>query len=199
MEGKRDSEKLRVFVAIELPGEVKTEFADLVSEIDALGMRGVRTVRHNGVHLTLKFLGDVSVELIPKIQSAMDDVASQTAPFDLSLGDAGVFPNPSAARVLWVGVAGDFERLNRLRQDVERNMSDLGFRRERRRFNPHITAGRIRDNVSRPDRKRVTDTLLSHEYARPPIRVESVSLIQSVLRPDGAIYEPIYTVRLAGN
>ena len=199
MEGKRDSEKLRVFVAIELPGEVKTEFADLVSEIDALGVRGVRTVRHNGIHLTLKFLGDVSVELIPKIQSAMDDAASQTAPFDLSLGDAGVFPNPGAARVLWVGVKGDFERLNRLRQDVERNLLDIGFRRERRRFNPHITAGRIRDNVSRPDRKRVTDTLFSHEYARPPIRVESVSLIQSVLRPDGAIYEPIYTVRLAGN
>ena len=191
--------QIRVFVAVELPDEVKTEFADLVSEIDALGVRGVRTVRPNGIHLTLKFLGDVNADLVPEIQSAMDAAASAATPFDLSLGDTGVFPNPGAARVLWVGVAGDFKRLKRLQQAVERNLSDLGFRRERRRFNPHITAGRIRDSVSRYDRRRVTDTLFSHEYARPPIRVECISLIRSILHPDGAIYEPIYTVGLAGD
>lgn len=192
-------EKVRVFVAVELPGEVKAEFAGLVSAIDALGVRGVRTVRPNGVHLTLKFLGDVNVELVPEIRSAMDAAASQATPFGLSLGDAGVFPNPGAARVLWVGVKGDIERLNRLQERVERSLTDLGFRPERRRFNPHITAGRIRDGVSRADRRIVTGALFSHEYARPPIRVESVSLVRSVLRPDGAIYEPIHAVGLAGD
>ena len=192
-------ERIRVFVAVELPGEVKAEFTRIVSAIDALGVRGVRTVRPNGIHLTLKFLGDVNVELVPEIQSAMAATASQATPFGLSLGDAGVFPNPGAARVLWVGVEGDIERLNRLQERVERSLTDLGFRPERRRFNPHITAGRIRDGVSRADRRRVTDALFSHEYARPPFRVESVSLIQSILRPDGAIYEPIHAVGLAGD
>ena len=190
-------ERVRVFVAVELPGEVKAEFASLTSSIDALGVKGARTVRPNGIHITLKFLGDVNVELIPEIQSAMDDAASRAVPFDLSLGNPGSFPNPGAARVLWVGVAGDFGRLNLLQKAVERSLSDIGFKRERRRFNPHITAGRIRDSVSRADRRLVTDTLFSHEYARPSFRVESISLMRSILRPDGAIYEPTYTVGLA--
>ncbi len=191
-----NGEKIRVFVAVEIPDEVKAEFARLTTAIDALGVRGARTVRPQGIHLTLKFLGDVSVELVPEIGAAMDSVADEMAPFDLSLGDAGVFPNPRAARVLWVGVAGDLDSLGRLRRRVEESLAELGFRPERRRFNPHITAGRIRDSVSNADRRRVTEALLSHEYARPSIRVESVSLIRSTLHPDGAIYEPIYSASL---
>ena len=189
-------EKVRVFVAVELPDAVKAEFAGLTAAIDALGVRGARTVRPEGIHLTLKFLGDVDVGLIPEIQSAMDSSSAESQPFDLALGNVGVFPNRSAARVLWVGVEGDMERLNRLQHSVERSLADLGFRPERRGFNPHITAGRIRDSVSNADRRRVTEALLSHEYARPSIRVESVSLIRSTLRPDGAIYEPIYSASL---
>ena len=192
-------EKVRVFVAVELPDTVKGEFAGLAAAIDALGVRGARTVRPEGIHLTLKFLGDVSVELLPEIEAAMDSAAGEVSPFDLSLGDAGVFPNPRATRVLWVGVEGDLDSLGRLQQRVEENLAELGFGPERRGFNPHITAGRVRDRVSNADRRRVTETLLSHEYARPPIRVESISLIRSTLRPDGAVYEPIYGVSLGGD
>ena len=189
-------EKVRVFVAVELPDAVKAEFSGLAAAIDALGIRGARTVRPQGIHLTLKFLGDVSVELIPEIQSAMDTAAAESEPFALSLGDAGVFPNPRATRVLWVGVAGDLDSLGQLQRRVEESLAELGFRPERRGFNPHITAGRVRDSVSNADRRKVTEALLSHEYVRPPIRVESISLIQSILRPDGAIYEPIYSASL---
>ena len=192
-------EKVRVFVAVELPDAVEAEFSGLVSAIDSLGVRGARTVRPQGIHLTLKFLGDLSVELVPEIEAAMDSAAGEIAPFDLSLGDAGVFPNPRATRVLWVGVAGDLDSLGRLQRRVEGSLAKLGFRPERRRFNPHITAGRLRDSVSNADRRRITEALLSHEYGRPMIRVESISLIRSTLHPDGAIYEPIYSVGLGGD
>lgn len=192
-------EKVRVFVAVELPDTVKAEFAGLAAAIDALGVRGARTVRLEGIHLTLKFLGDVSVALVPEIEAAMDSAADEVSPFDLSLGDAGVFPNPSVTRVLWVGVEGDLDSLGRLQRRVEESLAELGFGPERRGFNPHITAGRVRDRVSNADRRRVTETLLSHEYARPPIRVESISLIRSALNPDGAVYEPIYGVSLGGD
>lgn len=184
---------------MELPDTVKAEFAGLAAAIDALGVRGARTVRPEGIHLTLKFLGDVSVELVPEIEAAMDSAADEVSPFDLSLGDAGVFPNPRATRVLWIGVEGDLDSLGRLQQRVEESLAELGFGPERRGFNPHITAGRVRDRVSNADRRRVTETLLSHEYVRPPIRVERISLIQSTLRPDGAVYEPIYGVGLGGD
>ena len=191
-------EKMRVFVAVELPDVVKAEFSGLISAIASLGVRGARTVRPQGIHLTLKFLGNVNAELVPEIKAAMDSAAGEMAPFDLSLGDAGVFPNPRATRVLWVGVAGDLDSLDRLQQRVEESLAEFGFRPERRRFNPHITAGRLRDSVSGTDRRRVTKTLLAHEYERPMIRVESISLIRSVLHSDGAIYESIYSVDLSG-
>ena len=189
-------EKVRVFVAVELPDTVKAEFAGLAAAIDALGVRGARTVRPEGVHLTLKFLGDVSVELIPEIEAAMDFAADEMAPFNLSLGDAGVFPNPRATRVLWVGVEGDLDSLGRLQRRVEESLAELGFRPERRGFNPHITVGRVRDRVSNADRRRVTETLLSHEYERPVIHVERIGLIRSILHPGGSIYELIYGVEL---
>ncbi len=198
MAGPTNVEQIRVFVAVELPDAVKTEFAGLVSAIDALGVGGVRTVRSGGIHLTLKFLGDVSIARVPEIRSAMDSAVSDAEPFTLSLGDAGVFPNRGMAHVLWVGVGGDLKRLARLQQRVELTLSGLGFRPERRGFNPHITVGRIPDSVSRANRQRVTEALFSHEYARPAIRAESISLIQSILRPDGAIYEPIYSAGLGG-
>ena len=196
MARRSSGEKMRVFVAVELSDEAKAEIAGLISAIDALGVRGARTVRPEGVHLTLKFLGDVDAALIPDIQLAMNDSAAGAESFDLSLGDAGVFPNPRAARVLWVGVDGDIERLSRLQRRVESNLATLGFRPERRGFNPHVTIGRLRDGVSRSDRQRVTETLFSHQYARPAVRVESVSLIKTTLHPDGSIYEAIYGVGL---
>ena len=101
--------------------------------------------------------------------------------------------------MLWVGVEGDLDSLGRLQQRVEESLAELGFRPERRGFNPHITAGRVRDRVSNADRRRVTETLLSHEYARPPIRVEGISLIRSILHPEGAVYEPVYSVGLGGD
>ena len=189
---------LRAFVAVELPMAVAPACAAARRRLAGLDAR-LRWVRPEGMHLTLKFLGDVSVELVPEIEAAMDSAADEMAPFDLSLGDAGVFPNPRATRVLWVGVAGDLDRLGRLQRRVEGSLAELGFRPERRRFNPHITAGRLRDSVSNADRRRVTEALLSHEYERPMIRVERISLIRSTLHPDGAIYESIYSVGLGGN
>ena len=89
----------------------------------------------------------------------------------------------------WVGYSGEWKGVW-LNWDSGRSAAG---------FNPHITAGRVRDRVSNADRRRVTETLLSHEYERPIIHVESISLIRSILHPDGAIYEPIYSVGLGGD
>ncbi len=187
---------MRVFVAVELSDEAKAEIAGLISAINALKVRDARTVRPEGVHLTLKFLGDVDSARVPDIQSAMNASAAGAEPFELALGDTGVFPNPRAARVLWVGVEGDIERLSEMQGRVEENMANLGFRPERRGFNPHITIGRLREGVSRSDRRRVVETLFSREYGQPAFYVERVGLINTTLHPDGSIYEPIYGVGL---
>ena len=191
-------DKARLFIAVELPEAAKAELAGLTSAVRELDVRGARTVRTEGMHLTLKFLGDVDVSEVPKIASAMDKAAEPVGAFDLALGETGTFPSGGVARVLWVGVEGDTDALGRLRQAVEDCMAEAGFRRERRAFNPHITIGRVRDRVSRADRRRVVETLSEKELATTAIRVERVSLMRSELRPDGARYERLHAAELSG-
>ena len=191
-------EKARLFIAVELPEAAKAELAGLTSAVRELDIRGARTVRVEGLHLTLKFLGDVEVSEVPKIASGMDRAAEPVEAFGLALGETGTFPSGGGARVLWVGVEGDTDALGRLRESVEDCMAEAGFRRERRAFNPHITIGRVRDRVSRGDRRRVMEALSEKEVAATAIRVEGVSLMRSELRPDGARYERLHAAELGG-
>ncbi len=119
------------------------------------------------------------------------------SPFELALGDVGAFPTLGRARALFVGVDGEIETLTLLRDGVEAELSKIGFRRDRRRFNPHITVARIRDRVSRPDRRAVVEAARSANHAKVAFRVAAFSLFQSTLTPEGAIYNPLATVRLS--
>ncbi len=171
----------------------------LTRSIAALEIRGARAVRPEGAHLTLKFLGDVGGDAVPRIAAAMRRAASRSTPFRIALSQPGAFPNPGAARVVWVGVDGDTGSLRRLQRNVEDEMEALGFGRERRGFDPHITAARVRDGVRASDRRRILDTALSIELACFPITVESISLMRSDLRPGGAIYSRLHSAALDGS
>ena len=102
--------RVRVFVAVDLPDTVKAEMGKLIALIEALEVRGVRSVRAEGLHLTLRFLGDVDSDVVPSIISAMETAAAESAPFELTLAGTGAFPNTAAPRTLWVGMKGDLDR-----------------------------------------------------------------------------------------
>ena len=164
-----------------------------------MGIRGVRAVRPHGIHLTLRFLGDVNSSAVPRAISAMRAAAARSHPFDLSLGDVGAFPNAASARVLWVGVEGDVGSLGELREEVETELSGVGFRRDGRRFNPHITLARLRDRVSRADRRQVVDTVSAVGHTRVRFGVEAVTLFQSTLHSEGSIHTPLCRARLGAS
>lgn len=191
------TEQVRAFVAIELPPQVRDVLAGLVQELSRARLRGVRLVRPEGVHLTLKFLGDVQVAQVEAIACALARVARAHEPFLLELAGAGVFPERSAPRVLWVGIEGDMEPLRALQRDVEAALETLGFAREERGFKPHLTIGRIKEGASPADR-REAERALASAWTSPGVRMEvgSVSLMKSILRPDGAIYERLASVSL---
>ena len=183
---------IRAFVAVELGDSAKVHIAAAIEQLRSKQINNLRLVRFEGVHLTLKFLGDIDADRVPAVAEAMSQVAARHTPFGLTLGATGVFPNANRARVLWVGVDGDLELLRLLQAGIEDALTAIGFSPERRGFNPHLTIGRMHHRASRSDRSRAATALSSLDLPEDqPIAVNAISLMKSTLRPDGAIYERI--------
>ena len=191
------NERVRAFIAVEPSDEARAEVARVASAVGSVGVNGARLVRDEGLHITLRFLGDVDVEDVPLVAEVARTASLRVEPFELTLGDVGAFPTLGRARALFVGVDGEIETLTLLRDGIEAELSKVGFRRDRRRFNPHITVARIRDRVSRPDRRAVVEAARSANHARVAFSVDAFRLFRSTLTPEGAIYDPLATVRLS--
>ena len=187
--------RVRCFIAVELSEEAKAEIQRLTEAVSELQIRGVRAVRPEGVHVTLRFLGDIDPDVVPNAIAAVRASASRSRTFDLSLAKVGAFPNTRSARVLWAGVSGDTEVLAELHERVESELSIEGFRRDRRRFNPHITLARLRERVSRSDRRLVVDSVSAVGHERVTFRVDGITLFQSTLHPEGSIHTPLCRVQ----
>ena len=183
---------IRTFVAVELDDSVKGHIAAAIEFLRGERIEGLRLVRPEGVHMTLKFLGDIDASQVPKTAEVMAQVAARRAGFSLNLGMPGVFPNIKRARVLWIGVEGDLQLLRMLQSSVEEALTGIGFPAERQRFNPHLTIGRMHHRATRENRRRATDTLSSLPLpANHEIAVSAISLMKSTPQPGGAVYERI--------
>ncbi len=192
-------ERVRCFVAIELPAEARRCIAGLVAGLREAGVRGLRPVNPEGVHLTLKFLGDVPMSTVDTIAAAVEGAAADACAFDLELRGVGGFPDMRRPRVLWVGVGGDLEALQRLYSAVEGALAPLGFPPEGRAFTPHLTLARLRDGTSPEERARAGAVLASLAWEEgAAVPVGGVSLMRSTLRPGGAVYARLRWVGLGG-
>ena len=193
-------EQVRSFVAIELPERLKEELVGLSERLKSGGYSGVRWVDPRGIHLTLKFLGDVAVERLDDINTALKEATRGVSPFRLEVGGLGVFPNPRRVRVAWVGLAGETDKLQQLQQQVESVLAKLGFATESRRFTPHLTLARVRDQVSLEERLGFGQFIESADFrAMNKIEVDTVYLMRSQLTRQGAIYSRISSVHLGRN
>lgn len=184
-------DKVHCFIAVELSDEAKAEIQRLIEAVSGMEIRGVCAVRPDGVHVTLRFLGDIERDSVPRIIQVIRSAASLSGTFELTLSGVGAFPSTRSARVLWAGLSGDTDILGELRERVEYELSAAGFRRDRRRFNPHITFARLRDRVSGPDRRRIIATASEVSYSNVTFTVEAITLFQSTLHPEGSIHTPL--------
>jgi 2'-5' RNA ligase len=190
-------EPVRAFIAIELPDSVKATLSDLQSTLKGRTEAPVKWVQPSAVHLTIKFLGDVASSTIPDIASALSASTAAVNPFRLSLGEPGTFPNLRAPRVVWVGVEGDTAALAALQRSVERALLPLGFKEEKRGFSAHLTLGRVRDRAHPDERRRLGETVASLTVRHPaPFSIDSISLMQSTLTREGAIYDRLHEAAL---
>ena len=189
--------EIRSFIAIKLPDELKRELGRLQARLKKEEPPGVKWVDPNGIHLTLKFLGDVEENWLSEITDAIKTAVQGTPPFNLVVKELGVFPNLKRVQVVWVGMSGEVDKLGQLQQRLESKLAPLGFAPETRPFVPHLTLARLRDQTSMAERERfgqvITKTKFESAY---PIKVETISLMKSELTREGAIYSLISSVGL---
>jgi 2'-5' RNA ligase len=176
---------IRCFIAIEMAAEVRQALATLQDSLIRDVERGaVRWVGPDNIHLTLKFLGDTEPAAVKQLGDVLQRLARKIEPFRFHLGKLGCFPNPRRPRVIWVGIEGDLEPLLGLQRAIENDLGALGWPAEERRFQPHLTLGRVKDS------RQVVAA--GYPWGRvqgaAEQRVTEVLLIESVLRPAGAQY-----------
>jgi len=184
-----DTEQIRSFIAIELPEEVRQGLAKLRNGLQRDEHRFVKWVDPYGIHLTLKFLGNIPAGRVTEVTGAMEVATKGISPFHLQISGLGVFPSLKQVRVFWVGIGGEMEKLSMLQQNIDSALAGLGFTREERPFVPHLTLARVRQGASPSDRRSfgalVDSAVFEHEYH---LQVEAVNLMKSQLTPAGAVY-----------
>ena len=192
---------MRLFIALNLPDSVREALWRA-----AAGLRDrnwpVRWAKPDGVHLTLKFLGEVAEDREPELIAAMGRAAAPppgsrpgSATLVLRLSGFGVFPDPRRPRVVWAGVEPE-PALELLQHRVEREFEPLGFPTEGRPFRPHLTLGRAERDARSGDFRGLEAALEAAQFEET-VTIDTVDLMQSTLQRSGAVYHARHRERLS--
>ncbi|MFC2158583.1 RNA 2',3'-cyclic phosphodiesterase [Acidobacteriota bacterium] len=184
---------MRAFIAIELSPGIKNQLSLFIKRLDK-GDRKVKWANESGMHLTLKFLGEISENQKDSITQAMDRAAVHFEPFLLAFSGTGYFPaNRKRPRILWCGIEAE-DVLKSLHSILEQELEKIGFPREDRDFHPHITLGRVKVPQGLEPIIRVLEDSSGTSFGSKT--VDRFVLVKSTLRPTGAEYSNIYEVLL---
>ncbi len=185
---------IRAFIAIEIPPATQQKLAEIIQTLQkSISPNTIRWVKAENIHLTLKFLGDVSIANIHFLEEILLTESAKFKPFEMSIGELGAFPNPKRARVLWVHVAAPQELLI-LQREIEAQTVHLGYSAEDRPFTPHLTLGRVNRNVTIENLNQITQVIQQNPIGFiDVVQVNALKLYQSELKPSGSIYTCLYS------
>lgn len=190
-------EQIRSFIAIELPDDLKLALTRLQAKLKSGNPTSIKWVDPYSIHLTLKFLGNITTDMVDKITRALEEAARGVSPFHLETKGLGAFPNLKRVQVVWIGITGEVDRLSQLQQHIESGLATLGFVTESRPFTPHLTLARVRDRATPDERQNlgqlIASTSLETAYS---LDVDSVHLMRSQLTGEGPVYSRISSVKL---
>ena len=191
------SDQIRSFIAIELPTQVKAELKILQQAWKGANSGIVKWVNPDGIHITLKFLGNIDLKQVDKITEIIKLSCQKIQPFTLQLQGTGAFPNLRRVQVVWIGVIGELPALQELFSNIEANLSKIGFPAEGRGFVPHITLARVRENASMSERQALGELINRTKIEKSlNIEVKSINLMRSDLTRTGARYTLLGSVEL---
>ncbi len=191
---------MRAFVAVEIPEAVRRSLARELAPLFDAQLPGLRPVHVDGLHVTVKFLGEISGEAVADAASALTAATQGFAPVRLHTAGGGVYPGIRRPRVLWVGLGGEVEALRSLRDAVEESMKQAGFPEDTRAtFSPHVTVARFRGNASNSTVRAALDHVSCLDLeCEGRFAVNGLSLMRSTLSQTGAMYDRLALVPLLG-
>lgn len=181
---------MRAFLAFEVSAPVK-EYLQEVARLMAPRVTGVRWVKSEGQHITLKFFGEIDDITANSIKEGLSVYNNKFGPFEVSIHSVDAFPNKRRARVIIVTLEKGVDIAKAIFHDIEGILLSLGFESEKREFTPHITLGR----------KREPGPLLERDIPRlneMSFIIDRLILFRSTLTPRGAIYTPVWEIELKG-
>ena len=184
---------VRSFIAVEIPADVRFKIMEYISHLAAkVSSQGVKWVNEAQLHITLKFLGNVSLSVLEGLNVELSRHFARCKPFCVSVGGPGFFPDERSPRVLWMGIDDGARMLVSAADIVESVTARYGFQKEKRKFTPHITVARIKNPSA--GRK------IFHAVRKlkvPPIdafAVNSIVIMKSELLPTGARYSKLHEI-----
>jgi 2'-5' RNA ligase len=188
---------LREFIAVEIPPEIHQAIEKQTAPIRAaLNTSLVRWVPVENIHLTLKFLGDVSPANLGLLEQMLIAEICQHQAFEMRFGGLGAFPNPKRPRIIWIGIQAP-AGLVTLQHGIEAATATLGYPDEERPFSPHLTIGRVKQNVDSAGMQKIRTALEGMQVgALGMARVGAVHLFKSDLKPSGAEYSRLFSAPL---
>ncbi len=181
---------LRLFNAIDIG--TRSPLVELESELEKTDA-DLKIVHPENIHVTLKFLGNTDEERIPTIEEAMRNAVKDIEPYQATIKGTGVFPNPGYIKVIWVGI-DDEGQTKGIATSLEKELVKQGFRKERHDFTPHATIARMRSAQGKDEIKDLVQEYGEKEFG--DLRVNSIQLKRSELKPDGPVYTTMSEIEL---
>jgi len=187
---------MRAFIAIELPQETKNALARLQDQLKKAGA-DVKWVAPQNIHLTLKFLGEITDEQFQKISLILDAIAKENPPYNIRINELGAFPKIEQLRVIWVGIDSGDKETKKIAKALDEKIQKLGIPKEDRAFSSHITIGRTRSALNRDN---LIEELIKRQEGFKPENGEfaaaKITLFKSTLTQTGPTYEALKEANL---
>lgn len=184
---------MKLFVALNLPSKVRKRLHKAAAPLRETDW-AMRWVEPESIHLTLKYLGEVRPDSADAVQAAAHRVASKTEPFRISMSQLGAFPSVRRPRVIWVGAEATPE-LRCLKHDLEWELAPLGFERETRAYHPHLTLGRVKEDVRAGEFRDFEEHVRDFKYTAK-LDVRTIEVMRSQRSPKGTRYERLSSLKL---
>ena len=188
---------LRAFIAVEIPPKIHQAIENKTASMQAaLNASLVRWVPSANIHLTLKFLGDISPTNVEMLSQMLSVEVSQHQAFGMGFEGLGAFPNSKRPRVIWIGIQAP-AGLEALQHGIEAAAAKLGYPVEKRPFSPHLTIGRVKQNINSIGMKKIRTALEETQVGSlGTMQVTAVHLFKSDLKPSGAVYTRLFSASL---
>jgi 2'-5' RNA ligase len=189
-----DEKNIRAFLATDPPEEILREIAGVQGSLKRSLRGDIRWVRPEGIHLTLKFFGDISEADVRAIFDIVERQVASVAPMSFQLGELGAFPDYQHPRVIWVGLMGDISPLEELQKRLDQQFQTIGFPGEDRPFRAHLTLGRVKTAKGPIGLAQSVGAIRTTGR----FKIGDLSLFRSQLSPQGASYTKLATFVFRG-